>query len=126
VLELERGWQLQAEEIQNPITIDLQSRTNQDPFQAWLDLSGVDLPLVARSRHPGDKIRLLGLNGHATKISDLMINIKLPKRARLTWPLICSGQEVLWVPGYRLSHLVRIKPETVKAVHLSLTCRQTA
>lgn len=123
-LELANGWQLETEEIKDFDDIQLRSQANPDPYQAWLDASKVVGPLSARARQPGDYIRSLGLDGHATKISDLMINLKLPKRARATWPLICSGEEILWVPGYRLSHLVRIRPETSKAIHLRLIRRQ--
>ena len=58
-------------------------------------------PLIARVRKPGDQIRPMGMNGHSIKITDLMINLKLPKQARANWPLVCSGNEIVWVPGYQ-------------------------
>ena len=124
--ELGTGWQLDVEEVCDPEAIRRESSSNSDPYQAWIDISEVKLPLVARTRHPGERIHSLGLNGHSTKISDLMINLKLPERARLTWPLVCSGDEVLWVPGYRLSYLVQVKPDSVKALHLILGRRQVS
>jgi tRNA(Ile)-lysidine synthase len=97
-----------------------------DPFQAWLDISELVLPLIVRVRKPGDQIKMLGLNGHSMKISDLMINLKLTKLARATWPLICSGSEIVWVPGYRISELARTKPDTSRVIHLTLhRCRTT-
>jgi tRNA(Ile)-lysidine synthase len=124
--ELGSGWQLDVEEVYDPEAIHRDSGSNSDPFQAWMDISEVKMPLVARTRHPGDRIHSMGLNGHSTKISDLMINLKLPERARLTWPLICSGDEVLWVPGYRLSQLVQVRSDSVKALHLKLTRSQVS
>jgi len=122
-LEISNGWQLEVEEILDPDLIRLRSVSNSDPYQAWMDISEIPLPLLVRSRQPGDEIRSLGLDGHATKISDLMINLKLPRRARPTWPLICSADEVLWVPGYRLSQTASIRSDSRKALHLALSCR---
>lgn len=123
-LDINNGWQLNVEEILDPKVINEHNLADSDPFQAWMDIGGINLPLIARPRQPGDRIRSLGLNGHTTKISDLMINLKLPRRARSAWPLICAGDEVLWVPGYRLSQLVRITPDTARALHLTLFQRQ--
>lgn len=120
-LRLNNGWQLKVEEIADSKVAIVQSDANLDPFQAWMDVSKLEQPLVARSRKPGDQFKPLGLNGHSMKISDLMINLKLPKQARSTWPLVCAGEEILWVPGYRLSHQVRIKSDTRKAIHLTLS-----
>jgi tRNA(Ile)-lysidine synthase len=118
---LEGSWRLEVEEIPDLEFANYQCQTNSDPFQAWLDISKVDLPFIVRSRMPGDQMKPLGMNGHSMKISDLMINLKLPKRARTTWPLVCLGDEVLWVPGYRLSELKRIQPNTTRVIHLTLT-----
>ena len=126
VVELAQGWQLQVEQVLDRTWIEDQCYADQDLFQARMDVGSVEQPLIIRARRPGDRIRLLGLDGQVTKLSDLMINLKLPQKARTTWPLVCSGQEVLWVPGFRLSHLVRIKPETKKAWQFKLFRRETA
>jgi hypothetical protein len=54
------------------------------------------------------------------KVSELMINLKLPLRARSEWPLVVVQNEVAWVPGCRLSHEFRLSPLTRRAVHLRL------
>lgn len=55
------------------------------------------------------------------KVSDLMVNLKLPKRARKTWPLVCSADHILWIPGYRVSELALVKPGSISVVHLTLS-----
>jgi len=119
-ISLGNQWELQITPAPDPELAKEQSMANLDPFQAWLDISELDLPLIVRCRSAGDRLRPLGMNGHSMKVSDLMINLKLPKRARSTWPLVCAGDQVLWIPGYRLSHLVRIKPNSRSIVHLVL------
>ena len=118
--KINNDWQLDVEEISYEDLPNLRADADLDHFQAWLDVSELVLPLIVRVRKPGDQIKMLGLNGHSMKISDLMINLKLTKLARATWPLICSGSEIVWVPGYRISELARIKPDTSRVIHLTL------
>jgi tRNA(Ile)-lysidine synthase len=100
-----------------PEQVDWQSL---DPFQAWLDADCVPTPLEVRSRQPGDMIQPLGMGGKRVKISDLMINEKIPGQARIHWPLICSGDIILWVPGLRVSEAARITPETRRVILLTM------
>ncbi len=117
---INNNWQLNVEEITSPGLANQLIDANMDPFQAWLDESDLLFPLTVRVREPGDKIKPLGLNGHSIKISDLMINQKLPKEARDRWPIICSGGEIIWVPGFRVSEIARVKPSSSQVIHLSL------
>jgi tRNA(Ile)-lysidine synthase len=121
VLIMDNGWQLEVEETQDVDLACVRNRAELNPFQAWLDISRLELPMIVRSRKTGDEIKPLGMDGRSMKISDLMINLKLPSRARFTWPLVCSGEEIVWVPGYRISHLARIKSNTTHVLHLKLS-----
>jgi len=100
------------------------ARMNRDPFQAWADADQLTQPLVLRARQPGDKIQMLGLGGKHTKLSDLFINRKIPRRARPNWPLIVSGDMVIWAPGVQLAHPVRLTETTRRVIYLSLRHRQ--
>ncbi len=97
-----------------------QCSANADPFQAWLDLDALELPLVLRSRKPGERFHPLGMNGHSLKVSDLMVNLKMPKRVRASWPLVCSGENIVWIPGYRQGHLGRVQSGSRELAHLTL------
>lgn len=58
-------------------------------------------PAVAlrwRGRVAGDRYRPLGAPGSA-KVSDLLINLKVPAEAREARPVVLAGEEILWVPG---------------------------
>ncbi len=120
-LNLGNGWELHTEEAPNPILAFELSNANQDSYQAWLDAGEISLPMIVRCRNTGERFQPLGMNGHSMKVSDLMINLKLPKRARPTWPLVCSGADILWIPGFRQSHLAQVKPGSRLIVHLSLS-----
>lgn len=93
---------------------------NQDQNLAWLDLDQIHLPLTLRCRQPGDRFQPLGLSGKTQKLSDFMINQKIPQRARSNWPLLVSQDEILWVPGYQTAHHTRLTSQTKKALFLQL------
>ena len=63
----------------------------------------VELPFVVRTRKPGDRIALKGMNG-TKKVKDLFIDLKIPLQDRATWPIITDQSgEVIWIPGLKKS-----------------------
>ena len=50
--------------------------------------------LVVRTRRPGDR-----LAGRSKKVQDVLVDAKVPRAARDTWPMVVSGDEVVMVPG---------------------------
>jgi tRNA(Ile)-lysidine synthase len=93
---------------------------NGDSFVAWMDADVTGDKFTIRTRRPGDHFQPLGMDGHSIKLSDFFVNVKLPERAREKWPLVLVGEEITWVPGFRLAHPFRIKEGTKRAVRLNL------
>lgn len=60
-----------------------------------------DAPLLVRGRRAGERFRPAGMGGRLVALADYMINEKIPRRARARWPLVVSGDRVLWVVGKR-------------------------
>src|SRR5690606_34563776 len=55
-------------------------------------------PLEIRARRKGDRVVLW--NGQSRPVAELMIDAKLPRELRASWPLIAEvGGPVRWVPG---------------------------
>ncbi len=50
--------------------------------------------LEVRARRPGDR-----LAGRRKKVQDLLVDAKVPRSERDSWPLVVSGDEVVAVPG---------------------------
>lgn len=89
--------------------------------QAVIDLSKVILPLYARTRLDGDRMKLKGTNG-SKKIKSIFIEGKIPLQQRDTWPLIVdANNEILWMPMLKRSAFEATE-ETVGPV-LVLTCK---
>lgn len=120
-ISLSGGWKLTCERWNIPSLALEQARSNNDPFQAWVDANGISDALELRVRQDGDRFEPLGMDGHELKISDFFINVKLPQRARERWPLLCMGEKVVWVPGYRPAHPFRLTDETRQALYFSMT-----
>jgi tRNA(Ile)-lysidine synthase len=118
---LSGGWKLNCERWNIASLALEQARTNQDPFQTWVDANGISESLELRVRQEGDRFEPLGMDGHEMKLSDFFINVKLPQRARDRWPLLCIGQKVVWVPGYRPAHSFRVTDATRQALYFSMT-----
>ena len=62
--------------------------------------NSLTLPLVVRTRHPGDVFRPAGGNG-AKKVKKFFIDEKVPRILRDCWPIVCDGRGILWLPGLR-------------------------
>ena len=88
--------------------------------QAWFDLDKLTQPLTLRIRRDGDRFEPLGMEGRQMKVSDCMINEHLPARARKNYPLVCSGDNIIWIPGVKAGHTARVSPETRRILHITL------
>ena len=107
VLELDGGWILKVEIGDINRTSNFWLRKT-DPYCVRLKVSADAEFLLVRNRKKGDRFKPFGMDGHSQKIADYMINVKMPARSRAKWPLVCSGGEILWVPGYTIGELARI------------------
>jgi tRNA(Ile)-lysidine synthase len=112
------GWGIQAEFSDDIESARQKVLDHPDPFQAWLDADQVHLPLMVRSRRPGDRFAPLGMAGKSMKLSDFMINLKVPTRARASWPLVFSDERLVWIPGLRLAHSCQISSSTSQVISL--------
>ena len=84
-----------------------------DPNRVYMDYDKISFPLAVRSMEPGDRIQPFGMIGRK-KISDVLIDLKISRFRRSRLALLVDRDEVLWVPGIKLSEKVRTTPDTGK------------
>ena len=120
-VELAGGWRFACEHWRLPALAREQAERNEDLYQVWLDAETLPPSLQLRMRSAGDRFEPLGMEGHSLKLSDFLVNEKMPRRARDRWPLLCAGKTILWVPGYRPAHPFRLTSASRKVVYFSLT-----
>jgi len=120
-VELAGGWVLTCETWSGtPASARAQAGDNSDPYQAWLDADNLTEPLHLRARRLGDQFTPFGMDGHSQKLSDFFVNVKMPQRARDQYPLLCAGNEIIWVPGYRPAQSHCLTESTQTVLHLTL------
>jgi tRNA(Ile)-lysidine synthase len=82
-----------------------------EPAIAQLDLSLIKFPLTWRIWKSGDAFRPLGMSS-AKKISDFLIDAKIPIPDKERVTVLLSGDEIVWVVGFRIDDKYKVTPET--------------
>lgn len=90
-----------------------------DPDIALLDYTILKFPLTLRVWQPGDKFIPFGMSGFK-KISDFLVDIKVPMHQKSNVYVLVSGDDIVWVVGYRVDNRYRIDSTTNSAVKFSL------
>lgn len=88
----------------------------------WLgafDFDKLCFPLKIRNWAAGDRFYPLGM-GHQKKISDFLIDHKVPLNFKGEIQLLESEEEVAWVIGYRIDDRFKVTGETRKVLEISV------
>jgi tRNA(Ile)-lysidine synthase len=91
-----------------------------EPAHCILDADLAAGRLRLRPFRAGDRFEPLGMPGKTVKLSDLFVNLKIPKRFRKRWPLLLVGDEIVWVVGLRTSERFKVTASTRRVVSLQL------
>lgn len=83
---------------------------------AMLDFSKLKFPLVVRKWEQGDRIVPIGMN-REKKISDLLVDLKVPMIKKKQVLVLLSGNEIAWVIGYRISDHFKCTSSTKQVLY---------
>ncbi|MDR2086248.1 MAG: tRNA lysidine(34) synthetase TilS [Dysgonamonadaceae bacterium] len=86
---------------------------------AYLDFDKLKFPLMLRKWQKGDRFVPLGMKG-SQKLSDYFNNQKLNKQEKENTWILCSGNEIVWIVGFRIGHHFRIDTSSKKYYILKL------
>tara|TARA_R110002072_G_scaffold166686_4_gene320027 strand:+ start:1657 stop:2985 length:1329 start_codon:yes stop_codon:yes gene_type:complete len=81
---------------------------------AALDFDKLQFPLVLRKWKKGDRFQALGMK-KSKKLSDFFIDQKLNLFEKSALWLLCSGEDIVWIIGYRINDLYKITELTKTA-----------
>ena len=106
------------------IKIDVKSKMQYMEFIGndyikYFDYDKIVEPITLRYRKDGDKFTPLGMIGNK-KINDLFIDLKIPKAKRNEIPLICFGNDIGWVVGYRVSEKFKVLKDTKNILQIRI------
>lgn len=90
-----------------------------DRGEAFLDLERLELPLLVRTRRPGDRMRPLGASGHR-KLKKILIDKKVPLAKRDMLPLVLSGERIAWAAGVEIADFCKVTAGTSRVLRLVL------
>lgn len=86
--------------------------------EAFFDESGLVMPLVIRTRKPGDRLQPDGLDG-SKKVQDIFVDAKIPRSQRDVWPLVTDGGDrILWIPFLRRSRFARAGSDAKSVIRI--------
>lgn len=86
---------------------------------ASLDLDRMNFPVTVRHRSPGDRFMPLGMK-QMKKISDFLIDNKVPVTEKDQVLLLLSGSDVVWVMGHRIDDRFRVTRDTKRILVLTI------
>ncbi len=86
----------------------------------YVDYSKLVFPLTIRNWAAGDRFQPLGMK-HKKKLSDFMIDEKIPLNLKKQVMVLTSGGELVWVIGFRIDDRYKITGKTSIAYKISYT-----
>ncbi len=84
---------------------------------ASFDARTAGTDLTVRARKQGDSFQPLGMK-QSKSLQEFMVDAKIPRSWRERIPLVCSGGDILWVAGWRISDRFKISPGTRKILRI--------
>jgi len=73
--------------------------------------------VTVRTPRPGDRMNPYGMEG-SKKLQDIFVDLKIPRVQRAGWPVVECGEEIIWLPGYRIARHWELADDLESALHL--------
>lgn len=116
-VSLQNGWVMSSRFLPSLNLADIWA--NKDPWQAYVVAPAGTLWL--RPRRSGELFQPLGLNGHTSRLKEVMINRKIPAGARPLWPIVADQNHLFWLTGHLIDHRARVVDVSRPVIQLQLT-----
>ena len=89
---------------------------------AYIDRDKLPAGLRVRTRRDGDRFQLIG-SGGGKKLKDFFIDRKVPRDQR-NMPILFSGSDALFIPGYGISDKVKVDENTKRVLRVTYVAEQ--
>ena len=120
--QLSDGWRLRIEVL--PVTQEeipgWIEKAAAHPECAFLDAARLSSEPFLRTIRPGERFRPYGNSGGSVKLSDFLINNKVPKPYRSGLAVTADRDGILWIPNLRVSSRAALSASTRSLMILSL------
>ena len=92
---------------------------SEDPLCATVEIANIRFPLLWRRWKPGDSFVPLGMS-KTKKVSDFLIDERVPVTDKNRVTVLVSGQEIVWIAGYRVDDRFKVTPATRQVLRMQL------
>ena len=115
-------------EISEPIHLNISKRIyntkiSKSKLFATLDASKFTFPLVLRHWQKGDSFVPFGMK-NSKKLSDFFIDTKMNRFEKENTWLLCAGNDIVWVVGYRIDNRFCVDSNTQHIIEIQLIDNQ--
>ena len=94
-------------------------------YSVLLDAGAMTFPLKVRHRRNGDFFYPHGF-GNSKKLQNYFVDEKVPRDERDSVPIIVSGNDIVWIAGYRTDERFRVTEKTEKFLRLIISkCKKS-
>ncbi len=90
-----------------------------DPNEEYICGDRLTFPLVVRSWQPGDRFFPLGMS-KSQKVKAFFVNKKIARWQKSQIPLVCNGNEIVWIVGFRLDERYKVEENCKKIFKLTV------
>jgi tRNA(Ile)-lysidine synthase len=90
----------------------------ENKFIAYLDFGKVKDNLHVRTGQTGDRFQPLGMKSEK-KLGMFMIDARIPHAWRNRIPLVCAGDRIIWVAGYRVDDRFKVTSRTKQVLKVA-------
>jgi len=89
--------------------------SDQGKEKVLIDAEKIKSPLAVRGRKSGDFFYPAGF-GKKKKLQDYFVDAKIPRDERDSIPIVLSGDNIVWIAGYRADERFKVTAETKKVL----------
>lgn len=101
-------------------TMDKVEQINANPSVIYLDANELTFPITLRLWQNGDRFSPLGMQGKQKKISDFLIDNKVPRNVKEKVYVLETEGKIAWLVGFRLDERFKVKEKTKKYIKFSI------
>jgi tRNA(Ile)-lysidine synthase len=105
-------------------TMDKIEKIDTDPNVIYLDADELTFPITLRLWQKGDRFCPLGMQGKQKKISDFLIDSKVPRNVKERVYILETEGKIAWLVGFRADERFKSKEKTKKYIKFSIKTNQ--
>lgn len=106
-----KKWRLMLRQAEKTMEIPIKSYTK------WFDYDKIERSFQIRNRQEGDYL-VFDDAGRRKSLARYLIDEKIPRKMRDDLPLLCCGDHVMWIPGYRMSVYFKVEHTTERILEV--------